>query len=82
MKRIPKMKLSIHGFNDKVGKELNNKVLYEKRVKTVLNYFLARGFEQNRFTVIPFKAANAKSAQDIAKSVADKRMVKFALIEY
>ena len=82
MKRIPKMKLSIHGFNDKVGKELNNKNLYEKRVKTVLNYFLAQGLEQDRFTVIPFKPTSIKSAQEMANGLDDKRKVKFALLEY
>ncbi|MBC7389029.1 MAG: OmpA family protein [Opitutaceae bacterium] len=76
MKRIPNMRLSIHGYNDRIGKELNNKTLYETRVRTVLNYFVEQGFEPSRFTVIPFKGTASRSNKE------DKRMVKFALLKY
>jgi outer membrane protein OmpA-like peptidoglycan-associated protein len=82
LNRVPKLKLEIHGSTDKVGSEYNNKDLYEKRVNTVLNYFLDKGFTKDRFVVKSFQPVEDPKLPNLTMGNGEMRKVKFVLSEY
>ncbi len=82
LKQMPKLKLEIHGSTDKVGSEYNNKELYEKRVNTVLHYFIEKGFTQDRFVVKPFAPVEDPKLPNLSMGNGEMRKVKFVLAAY
>ncbi|NNC35603.1 MAG: OmpA family protein [Croceitalea sp.] len=46
----PNLKLEIHGHTDNFGKPSYNKILSEKRAKTIANYFIEVGIVRKRIT--------------------------------
>lgn len=82
LKRMPKMKLELHGYTDKVGNEYNNKLLYEKRVHTVLHYFTEKGFGPDRFVIVPFHPAASEKLTDLSMGDVEQRKVQLVLAEY
>jgi outer membrane protein OmpA-like peptidoglycan-associated protein len=82
LKSRPKMKLQIVGFIDKVGSEYNNKILYEKRVNTVLNYLLEKGVTPDRFTEKSFQHNPSPKIADLTMGNSEMRKVQFVLAEY
>ncbi|MBC7388342.1 MAG: OmpA family protein, partial [Opitutaceae bacterium] len=82
LKRVPKMKLEIYGSTDLVGNEYNNKNLYEKRVHTVLQYFLEKGFQENRFIIKPYTNLPEPKISDLNFGNVEKRKVQFVLSDF
>ncbi|MBC7388895.1 MAG: OmpA family protein [Opitutaceae bacterium] len=82
LKRVPNMKLEIHGSTDLVGNEYNNKNLYEKRVHTVLHYFLDKGFQEDRFIIKPYTSLPDPKLSDLNSGNVEKRKVHFVLTAF
>lgn len=82
LKRIPNMKLQIHGFPEKAMPMAKSKALYDKRVNTVLQYFVAQGFSAERFVVKPYQDAPQPTLHDMTAANTERRKVKFVLLDY
>lgn len=82
LKRVPKMTLELQGSTDVVGNEYNNKVLYETRQHTVLQYFTENGIAPERFKLSPFKASDAPKATDMNQGNGENRKVQFILTAF
>jgi outer membrane protein OmpA-like peptidoglycan-associated protein len=82
LKRVPKLTLELQGSTDVVGNEYNNKILYETRQHTVLQYFIENGIAPERLKLSPFIASESPKLPDLSQGDGEKRKVQFAVTTF
>ena len=82
LKRVPKMTIELQGSVDLVGNEYNNKVLYETRQHTVMQYFIENGVAPERMKLTTFKATDTPKISDMNQGNGENRKVQFILTAF
>jgi outer membrane protein OmpA-like peptidoglycan-associated protein len=77
--RNPKAKVEIKGHTDNVGSDEYNRILSEKRARTVKNYFVRKGVEQDRLFPVGYGFTMNKTSNEDESGRALNRRVEFAL---
>jgi outer membrane protein OmpA-like peptidoglycan-associated protein len=75
----PNLKLEIHGHTDNFGKPLYNKMLSEKRAKTIANYFIETGIGPNRISWYGHGSSKPVADNATEKGRAKNRRAEFIL---
>ncbi len=77
--RNPKAKVEIKGHTDNVGSDEYNRILSEKRARTVKNYFVRKGVEQDRLFPVGYGFTMNTTSNEDESGRALNRRVEFAL---
>jgi len=81
LKNSHKFKLKLIPSTDLVGKEYNNKSLYDLRAKTISSYLNNKGLAKDRISVKNFVPSTEPIINDSSKADLTKRKVQFLLSE-
>jgi outer membrane protein OmpA-like peptidoglycan-associated protein len=77
--RNPQAKVEIKGHTDNVGSDEYNRILSEKRARTVKNYFVRKGVEQDRLFPVGYGFTMNTTSNEDESGRALNRRVEFAL---
>jgi outer membrane protein OmpA-like peptidoglycan-associated protein len=80
LSRNPKAKVEIQGHTDNIGTAEHNRILSEKRARTVKNYFVRKGVEKDRLFPVGFGLTKQRASNETEASRALNRRVEISLI--
>ena len=80
LSRNPKAKVEIQGHTDNIGTAEHNRILSEKRARTVKNYFVRKGVEKDRLFPVGFGLTRQRASNETEASRALNRRVEISLI--
>jgi outer membrane protein OmpA-like peptidoglycan-associated protein len=74
----PKTRVEIKGHTDNVGSAEYNRILSEKRARTVKDYFVSKGVEKGRLSPVGYGFTMNRASNDDESGRALNRRVEFA----
>ncbi len=77
---FPKMRISIEGHTDTVGKEAANMRLSQKRAEAVLDYLVSKGISPERLEATGFGPTKPVASNKTAKGRAQNRRTEFRIV--
>jgi outer membrane protein OmpA-like peptidoglycan-associated protein len=77
---FPKMRISIEGHTDSVGKEASNMRLSHKRAEAVLNYLVSKGISPERMDATGFGPTKPVASNRTARGRAQNRRTEFRIV--
>ncbi len=80
LKKYPSIDITVSGFTDNIGDEDYNKVLSEKRAKTVAEFLISLGISPSRLSYSGYGSENPVSDNDSEAGRALNRRVEIKLI--
>ncbi len=80
LSRNLKAKVEIQGHTDNIGSAEHNRILSEKRARTVKNYFVRKGVEKDRLFPVGFGLTRQRASNETEASRALNRRVEISLI--
>ena len=76
LKENPEIGFELAGHTDNIGSEEYNMKLSEKRAKAVMEYFVRKGIDPNRFTTKGFGFTEPVASNDTKEGRAKNRRVE------
>ena len=77
---FPKMRVSIEGHTDNVGKEVTNMRLSQRRAEAVRDYLVAKGISPDRLEAVGFGPTKPIASNKTAKGKARNRRTEFRIV--
>ncbi len=77
---FPKMRISIEGHTDNVGKEAANMRLSQRRAEAVRDYLVSRGISPSRLEAVGFGPTRPIASNKTAKGKAKNRRTEFRVV--
>lgn len=77
MKANDKFEVEIAGYTDSVGEEGKNQALSERRAKSVKDFLVSEGVDEDRLSVKGYGESNPADTNDTAEGRANNRRVSF-----
>jgi outer membrane protein OmpA-like peptidoglycan-associated protein len=77
---FPKMRISIEGHTDSVGKEAANMRLSQKRAEAVLDYLVSKGVSPERMDATGFGPTKPVASNKTARGRAQNRRTEFRIV--
>jgi OOP family OmpA-OmpF porin len=77
LSRNPKARVEIQGHTDNIGSAEYNRILSEKRARTVKNYFVRKGVEKERLLPVGYGFTVNKASNQDESGRAQNRRVEF-----
>ncbi len=77
---VPALKIEISGHTDNVGSQLYNQELSEKRAKTVVDYLITKGIDENRLTHEGYGFSQPIATNETEEGRAMNRRTEFKVI--
>jgi OOP family OmpA-OmpF porin len=77
---FPKMRLSIEGHTDNIGKEASNMRLSQRRAEAVRDYLVSRGISPERLEAVGFGPTKPIASNKTAKGKAKNRRTEFRIL--
>ena len=81
LKQNSSMKIEIQGHTDNTGNPSSNKILSEKRAKTVVSYLVDNGIQKNRLTFSGQGDSKPISDNSTESSRKKNRRVEYVVVE-
>ena len=81
LKAYPGVKLSVDGYTDSTGDAGKNKVLSEKRAKSVKAYLIQKGIAGNRIKAVGYGADNPIASNETKQGQAKNRRIELKVIK-
>ncbi len=80
LKNNPERKIEISGHTDNVGSAEHNRVLSENRAKSVYNYLIEKGIDQDKLTYKGYGDTQPITSNETDKGKAQNRRTEFKII--
>jgi OOP family OmpA-OmpF porin len=77
---FPKMRVSIEGHTDNVGKEVTNMRLSQRRAEAVRDYLVSKGVTPDRLEAVGFGPTKPIASNKTAKGKAKNRRTEFRIV--
>jgi outer membrane protein OmpA-like peptidoglycan-associated protein len=77
----PTLKIEIGGHTDNTGNENHNKILSEKRAKSVFDYLKSKGIDESRITYKGYASSKPVADNDTEEGKAQNRRTEIIVIE-
>ena len=77
---FPKMRISIEGHTDNVGKEVTNMRLSQRRAEAVRDYLVSKGVSPDRLEAVGYGPTKPIASNKTAKGKAKNRRTEFRII--
>jgi type IX secretion system PorP/SprF family membrane protein len=78
----PQMVIEVAGYTDNVGDDNNNKILSEKRAKSVAAYLKAKNVKESQMKTVGYGEANPIASNETEAGRLQNRRVMFTVLEY
>jgi len=79
LKNVPEMRVVIHGHTDNVGSDLDNQELSQNRAKSVYDYLVLSGVNQNRLLYKGFGESKPIASNSTVEGKARNRRTEFVV---
>lgn len=81
LEQNPKLKIELSGYTDNIGKEQDNLLLSQARVKAVAEYLISKGIETERVSYKGYGSQHPISTNETEEGRKQNRRVEFKLYE-